>query len=36
VLFSLVCDVEAGQVWVAPGRPCETAFEEVELPVRRR
>jgi hypothetical protein len=36
VLFSLVCDVEAGRAWVAPGPPCTTAFEEVELPVRRR
>jgi hypothetical protein len=36
VLFSLVCDVEAGRAWVAPGSPCTTAFEEVELPGRRK
>jgi hypothetical protein len=31
VVFSMVCDVEAGRMWVAPGDPSETAFEEVDL-----
>lgn len=31
VLFSMVCDVEAGRLWVAPGRPCETPFETFDL-----
>ena len=30
-LFSLVCDVEAARMWVAPGPPCDTAYEEIEL-----
>ncbi|MDQ3865487.1 MAG: C45 family peptidase [Actinomycetota bacterium] len=30
-LFSLVCDVDGGRMWVAPGPPCETAYEEIEL-----
>ena len=31
VLFSMVCELEAGRMWVAPGNPCEAAFEEVDL-----
>ena len=31
VLFSMVCDLEAGRMWVAPGRPCETPYEVFEL-----
>ncbi len=31
VLFSMVVEVEAGRMWVAPGNPCETAFEEIDL-----
>jgi hypothetical protein len=31
VLFSMVCDVEAGRMWVAPGNPCVTPYEEIEL-----
>ena len=31
VIFSMVCDVEAGRMWVAPGNPCESAFQEVDL-----
>lgn len=31
VLFSMVCDVEAGRMWVAPGNPCSTPYEEVDL-----
>jgi isopenicillin-N N-acyltransferase like protein len=30
VVFSMVCDLEAGRMWVAPGNPCE-GFEEVDL-----
>jgi hypothetical protein len=31
VLFSMVCELESGRMWVAPGNPCETAYEEVDL-----
>ncbi len=31
VLFSMVCDVEAGLMWVAPGNPCSTEYQEVDL-----
>ena len=31
VLFSMVCDVEAGRMWVASGTPCTTPYEEVDL-----
>jgi Acyl-coenzyme A:6-aminopenicillanic acid acyl-transferase len=31
VLFSMVCEVESGRMWVAPGDPGETAYEEVDL-----
>jgi isopenicillin-N N-acyltransferase-like protein len=31
VLFSMVCDVERGRMWVAPGYPCVTPFEEILL-----
>lgn len=32
VVFSMVCELESGRMWVAPGNPCETAYEELELP----
>jgi len=31
VIFSMVCDVEEGRMWVAPGNPCESAYQEVDL-----
>lgn len=31
VVFSMVCDVEAGRMWVAPDHPAETDYEEVDL-----
>ena len=31
VLFSMVCDLEAGRMWVAAGRPATTPYEEVDL-----
>jgi len=31
VLFSMVADLEDGRMWVAPGNPCETEYEEVDL-----
>ena len=31
VVFSMVCEVESGRMWVAPGDPSETAYEEVDL-----
>lgn len=31
VLFSMVCDLDRGRMWVAPGNPCETPYEEVDL-----
>ena len=30
-MFSMVADLAAGRMWVAPGNPCETEFEEVDL-----
>lgn len=31
VVFSMVCEVESGRMWVAPGHPGETDYEEVDL-----
>jgi Acyl-coenzyme A:6-aminopenicillanic acid acyl-transferase len=31
VLFSMVCEVESGRMWIAPGDPAATPFEEVDL-----
>jgi isopenicillin-N N-acyltransferase-like protein len=31
VLFSMVCDLEAGRMWVADGNPCTAAYEEIDL-----
>jgi isopenicillin-N N-acyltransferase like protein len=31
VVFAMVCDLEAGRMWIAPGRPCEVAFEAFDL-----
>ncbi len=31
VIFAMVCDLQAGRMWVAPGRPCEVPFEEFGL-----
>jgi len=31
VVFSMVCDLEAGRMWVAAGPPCRTPFEEIDL-----
>ncbi len=31
VLFSMVCDVEAGRMWVAAGNPCRSPYEEIDL-----
>jgi isopenicillin-N N-acyltransferase like protein len=31
VLFSMVCELEEGRMWVAPGNPCETPYEEIDL-----
>jgi isopenicillin-N N-acyltransferase-like protein len=31
VLFSMVCDVEGGRMWVAPGNPCTNDYEEIDL-----
>jgi len=30
-LFSMVTDVNAGRMWVAPGNPCEHDYEEIDL-----
>jgi isopenicillin-N N-acyltransferase-like protein len=30
-MFSMVADVEAGRMWVAPGNPCERPYEEIDL-----
>jgi isopenicillin-N N-acyltransferase like protein len=31
VVFSMVCELESGRMWVAPGNPCEHPYEEMEL-----
>jgi isopenicillin-N N-acyltransferase like protein len=31
IVFSMVCDLDLGRMWVAPGSPCVTAYEEVDL-----
>ena len=31
VVFSMVADLEQGQMWVAPGNPCETEFRRIDL-----
>lgn len=31
VAFSMVADVTAGRMWVAPGNPCENEFVEIDL-----
>jgi isopenicillin-N N-acyltransferase-like protein len=31
VVFSMVVELEEGRMWVAPGNPCETAYEEIGL-----
>ncbi len=31
VMFSMVADLEARRMWVAAGKPCEHAYEEIDL-----
>ena len=31
IQFAMVCDVEAGVMWLAPGQPCSTPFQEFRL-----
>ena len=31
ILFSMICDLDLGRIWVAPGSPCVTPYEEVDL-----
>lgn len=31
IQFGMVCDVEAGTMWLAPGQPCSTPFQELSL-----
>jgi isopenicillin-N N-acyltransferase-like protein len=31
VVFSMVVELEERRMWVAPGNPCETAYEEIDL-----
>jgi Acyl-coenzyme A:6-aminopenicillanic acid acyl-transferase len=31
VLFSMVAELESGRMWVSPGNPCETEYEEIDL-----
>jgi hypothetical protein len=31
IVFSMVCELESGRMWVAPGCPCDTDYEEVAL-----
>jgi hypothetical protein len=35
-MFSMVADVEGGRMWVAPGNPCQSPYQEIDLaPLRR-
>jgi hypothetical protein len=36
VLFSMVAELETRRMWVAPGNPCETEYEEIGLEDLRR
>ena len=31
IVFSMICDLDLGRMWVAPGSPCVTPYEEVDL-----
>lgn len=31
IQFSMICDVESGIMWLAPGQPCSTPFQELRL-----
>jgi isopenicillin-N N-acyltransferase-like protein len=31
IQFAVVCDVDAGTLWLAPGQPCDTAFQQIRL-----
>ncbi|MDP9343615.1 MAG: C45 family peptidase [Actinomycetota bacterium] len=31
ILFAMVCHVEEGRMWVAPGNPCITPFTEIDV-----
>jgi isopenicillin-N N-acyltransferase like protein len=31
VIFAMVCHLEERRMWVAPGNPCQTPFEEIDL-----
>jgi isopenicillin-N N-acyltransferase like protein len=31
IVFSMICDLDLGRMWVAPGSPCVSAYEEVDL-----
>jgi isopenicillin-N N-acyltransferase-like protein len=33
IVFSMICELESQRMWVAPGNPCETEYEEIELPL---
>lgn len=30
-MFSMVCDIDARKMWVAPGNPCENEYQEIDL-----
>jgi hypothetical protein len=30
IVFSMVCELESRRMWVAPGNPCETSFEQLD------
>lgn len=32
VMFSMIAELESGRMWVAPGNPCTTPYEELEVP----
>jgi isopenicillin-N N-acyltransferase-like protein len=32
VMFSMIGELETGRMWVAPGNPCTTPYEELDVP----
>jgi hypothetical protein len=30
-MFSMIGDLDAGRMWVAPGNPCDVDYEEIDV-----
>jgi hypothetical protein len=31
-MFSMIGELETGRMWVAPGNPCTTPYQELDVP----